>query len=102
MESREAALDKPATLRQDYPVPAAVPVLDGFTALDRAGLESVLAQYALAMDLADLAFLQAYFRDEEGRDPTLTEVRVVDTYWSDHCRHTTFHPLDAVRSPMTT
>lgn len=90
VESREAALDKPATLRQDYPVPAAVPVLEGFTALDRAGLESVLAQYALAMDLADLAFLQAYFRDEEGRDPTLTEVRVVDTYWSDHCRHTTF------------
>ena len=90
VESREAALDKPATLRQDYPVPAAVPVLDGFTALDRAGLEGVLTQYALAMDLADLAFLQAYFRDEEGRDPTLTEVRVVDTYWSDHCRHTTF------------
>ena len=97
VESREAALDKPATLRQDYPVPAAVPVLEGFTALDRAGLESVLAQYALAMDLADLAFLQAYFRDEEGRDPTLTEVRVVDTYWSDHCRHTTFSThLDAV------
>ena len=97
VESREAALDKPATLRQDYPVPAAVPVLDGFTALDRAGLESVLAQYALAMDLADLAVLQAYFRDEEGRDPTLTEVRVVDTYWSDHCRHTTFSThLDAV------
>ena len=49
------------------------------------------------MDLADLAFLQAYFRDEEGRDPTLTEVRVVDTYWSDHCRHTTFSThLDAV------
>ena len=97
VESREAALDKPATLRQDYPVPAAVPVLDGFTALDRAGLEGVLAQYALAMDLADLAFLQAYFRDEEGRDPTLTEVRVVDTYWSDHCRHTTFSThLDAV------
>lgn len=90
VESREAALDKPATLRQDYPVPAAVPVLEGFTALDRAGLEGVLARYALAMDLADLAFLQAYFRDEEGRDPTLTEVRVVDTYWSDHCRHTTF------------
>ena len=98
VESREAALDKPATLRQDYPVPAAVPVLDGFTALDRAGLESVLAQYALAMDLADLAFLQAYFRDEEGRDPTLTEVRVVDTYWSDHCRHTTFSThIDNVR-----
>lgn len=97
VESREAALDKPATLRQDYPVPAAVPVLEGFTALDRAGLEGVLAQYALAMDLADLAFLQAYFRDEEGRDPTLTEVRVVDTYWSDHCRHTTFSThLDAV------
>ena len=97
VESREAALDKPETLIQQYPEPADVPVLEGFCTLDQAGLEALLNQYGLAMDLADLTFLQAYFKDEEQRDPTLTEVRVVDTYWSDHCRHTTFSThLDAV------
>ncbi|WP_209346519.1 phosphoribosylformylglycinamidine synthase [Flavonifractor sp. AGMB03687] len=97
VESREALLDKPETLIQQYPEPADVAVLEGFTTLDQAGLESLLNQYGLAMDLADLTFLQAYFRDEEKRDPTLTEVRVVDTYWSDHCRHTTFSThLDSV------
>ena len=90
VESREAVLDKPDTLYQTYPEPADVPVLAGFTALDQAGLEGLRNTYGLAMDLADLEFLQRYFRDEERRDPTLTEVRVVDTYWSDHCRHTTF------------
>ena len=90
VESREADLNKPDTLMQQYPEPADVPVLDGFRELDQAGLEELLNQYGLAMDLADLTFLQRYFRDEEKRDPTLTEVRVVDTYWSDHCRHTTF------------
>ena len=97
VESREASLDKPETFQGQYPVPEAVPVLHGFTQLDKAGLEELLAQYGLAMDLADLTFLQTYFRDEEQRDPTLTEVRVVDTYWSDHCRHTTFSThLDSV------
>ena len=97
VESREAALDKPETLIQQYPEPADVPVLEGFCTLDQAGLEALLNQYGLAMDLADLTFLQTYFKDEEKRDPTLTEVRVVDTYWSDHCRHTTFSThLDAV------
>ena len=97
VESREAPLDKPATLALQAPVPAAVPVLEGFTALDESGLAALQGQYGLAMDLADLAFLQAYFWDEEGREPTLTELRVVDTYWSDHCRHTTFSThLDAV------
>ena len=97
VESREASLDKPETLQGQYPVPEAVPVLHGFTQLDKAGLEELLAQYGLAMDLSDLTFLQTYFRDEEKRDPTLTEVRVVDTYWSDHCRHTTFSThLDSV------
>ena len=97
VESREASLDKPETLQGQYPVPEAVPVLHGFTQLDREGLEELLAQYGLAMDLSDLTFLQTYFRDEEQRDPTLTEVRVVDTYWSDHCRHTTFSThLDSV------
>ena len=90
VESREATLDKPETLIQHYPEPNHVPVLEGFTTLDQEGLEALLNQYGLAMDLADLTFLQAYFKDEEKRDPTLTEVRVVDTYWSDHCRHTTF------------
>ena len=60
-------------------MPEAVPVLHGFTQLDREGLEELLAQYGLAMDLADLTFLQTYFRDVEQRDPTLTEVRVVGT-----------------------
>ena len=90
VESREADLNKPDTLMQQYPEPADVLVLDGFRELEQAGLEELLNQYGLAMDLADLTFLQRYFRDEEKRDPTLTEVRVVDTYWSDHCRHTTF------------
>ena len=97
VESREAPLDKPATLALQAPVPPAVPVLEGFTALDESGLAALQGQYGLAMDLADLAFLQAYFRDEERREPTLTELRVVDTYWSDHCRHTTFSThLDTV------
>ena len=90
VECREASMDKPATLARSYDAPDHVAVLEGFTALDEAGLEKLLADYGLAMDLADLKFLQAYFRDEEKRDPTITEVRVVDTYWSDHCRHTTF------------
>ena len=90
VESREAALDKPETLARTYPVPAPVPVLEGFMSLNEAGLDIIREKYGLAMDLADLIFLQKYFCNEEGRDPTLTEVRVVDTYWSDHCRHTTF------------
>ena len=90
VECREAAPDKPGTLAGSYPVPADVAVLDGFTALDEEGLRALLGSLGLAMDLDDLKFLQGYFRDEEHRDPTITEVRVVDTYWSDHCRHTTF------------
>ena len=90
VESREAALDKPETLEQTYRAPQAVPTVEGFCAMDREALSQLLGRLGLAMDLDDLAFLQAYFRDEEKRDPTLTEVRVVDTYWSDHCRHTTF------------
>ena len=90
VESRQASLDKPETLIQQYPEPADVPVLEGFCTLDQSGLTTLLEKYGLAMDLADLTFLQTYFKEEEKRDPTLTEVRVVDTYWSDHCRHTTF------------
>ena len=90
VESREAALDMPETLNLAYEEPADVPTLSGFTALDPAGLTGFLADYGLAMDLDDLKFLQSYFKNEERRDPTLTEVRMIDTYWSDHCRHTTF------------
>ena len=90
VESREASLEKPETLARDYAAPAMVETLSGFTTLDEAGLAALLEKLGLAMDLDDLKFLQAYFRDDEGRDPTITEVRVVDTYWSDHCRHTTF------------
>ena len=90
VESREASLELPETLRQETAVPADVAVLTGFTALDTAGLTALGERMGLAMDGDDLAFLQVYFRDTERRDPTVTELRVVDTYWSDHCRHTTF------------
>ena len=90
VECREAAMEKPATLAQDYPAPPAVKTIEGFTAMDETALSAMLGEYGLAMDLNDLKFMQAYFRDEEKRDPTVTELRVVDTYWSDHCRHTTF------------
>ena len=90
VESREASMDKPDTLVRTYDIPDRVATVTGFTALDEAGLAALLSELGLAMDLDDLKFLQAYFRDEEKRDPTITEVRLVDTYWSDHCRHTTF------------
>ncbi len=90
VECREASLDKPDTLARDYDAPGRVAVLEGFTDLDEGGLKGELDRLGLAMDLDDLKFLQNYFRDWERREPTITEVRVVDTYWSDHCRHTTF------------
>ena len=90
VESREAAMDKPETLVRTHETPDHVPTIDGFITMDEKALAALLDELGLAMDLDDLKFLQAYFRDEEHRDPTMTEVRVVDTYWSDHCRHTTF------------
>ncbi len=90
VEAREASFDKPETLAVEYALPSAVATVTGFVAMDEAALANLLDELGLAMDLDDLKFLQAYFRDEEGRDPTITEIRVVDTYWSDHCRHTTF------------
>ena len=89
VEAREASLEKPATLKAEYAVPTEVATLDGFTALDRAGLERFVESYGLAMDADDIAFCQEYFRSEK-REPTITEIRMLDTYWSDHCRHTTF------------
>ena len=90
VECREAALDCPETLAVEYAIPDSVATVTGFIAMDDAGLAALLDKLGLAMDLDDLKFLQNYFRDEENRDPTITEIRVVDTYWSDHCRHTTF------------
>ncbi len=89
VEAREASFDLPASLAAKYDVPTDVPTLSGFTKLDRAGLEKFVSEYGLAMDADDVAFCQNYFLSE-GRDPTLTEIRMIDTYWSDHCRHTTF------------
>ena len=89
VEAREASLEKPETLRTDYAVPTEVKTLTGFQELDREGLAAFVRSYGLAMDIDDVAFCQRYFADE-GRDPTITEIRMIDTYWSDHCRHTTF------------
>ena len=97
VEAREAALDRPETLTLRYEIPTGVETLTGFRSLDRAGLEDCVRRYGLAMDADDVAFCQAYFR-KEGREPTITELRVLDTYWSDHCRHTTFNTvIDSVR-----
>ena len=98
VESREAELALPETLVAKYAAPETVATVTGFIVMDDAALAALLEEKGLAMDLDDLKFLQAYFRDEEHRDPTITEIRVVDTYWSDHCRHTTFSThIDNVR-----
>lgn len=89
VEAREASLEARETLHMVVPEPLPVEVIEGFIDLDEAGLQQFLHDRGLAMDVADITFFQSYFR-EEGRNPTITEVRVVDTYWSDHCRHTTF------------
>ena len=90
VESREASLEKPETLETSYAIPTAVATLDGFTQLNKEGLAQFIVDNGLAMDEDDIAFCQAYFRDTEKRDPTITEIKMIDTYWSDHCRHTTF------------
>ena len=97
VEAREAALELPQTLTVQYDIPSEVATLNGFLALDRAGLEAFVRDYGLAMDADDIAFCQDYFKTEH-RDPTITEIRMIDTYWSDHCRHTTFNTtIDSVK-----
>ena len=91
VENREAALEKPETLVDVVEEPEAVFSLDGFMEANDEQLEALRQQYGLAMDLGDLRFMQGYFRDEEKRNPTITELKMIDTYWSDHCRHTTFN-----------
>ena len=90
VDSREALKDKPSTLDDQLSDPPDVEILDGFISRDDSGLKGLLHEMGLAMDLDDLKFCRDYFRDEEKRDPTVTEMRILDTYWSDHCRHTTF------------
>ena len=89
VEAREASLETRATLQMTYAVPGAVATLTGFNQLDEAGLKAFVAEKGLAMDYGDIKFCQDYFRSEQ-RDPTITEIKMIDTYWSDHCRHTTF------------
>ena len=90
VESMEASLELPKTLHTPFDVPADVAVLEGFCELDQQGLQEFIDQYGLAMDLGDITFCQKYFKETEKRTPTITEIRMIDTYWSDHCRHTTF------------
>jgi len=90
VESRQASMEKPQSLLVNYPLPGDVENIGGFIDLADSGLETLRQNMNLAMDLSDLQFCQTYFRESEKRDPSITELRVLDTYWSDHCRHTTF------------
>ena len=89
VESMEASLDTKETLKTEYETPDSVATLDGFIGLNENGLADFIAEFGLAMDLDDIKFCQQYFI-KENRNPTITEIRMIDTYWSDHCRHTTF------------
>lgn len=90
VESREASLEKPDSLDMALDYPEDVKTVDGFTDMDEDAMQEFLVKMGFAMDMDDLMFCRAYFRDTEKRDPTVTELRMIDTYWSDHCRHTTF------------
>ena len=90
LESREISDSKLSTLSVEYPDPKPVGIVKGFITADDDELQQYLGSFALAMDIADIRCMQEYFRDTEKRDPTVTELRAIDTYWSDHCRHTTF------------
>ena len=89
VEARIASLEKPETLETKYDIPTTVETLNGFIDLDSTGLADFVKNYGLAMDNDDIKFCQDYFKSEK-RNPTITEIRMIDTYWSDHCRHTTF------------
>ena len=89
VEAREASLEKKDTIKIEYTIPQSVKTLEGFIKLDEAGLAKFVSDMGLAMDLDDIKFCQGYFKKED-RDPTITEIKMIDTYWSDHCRHTTF------------
>ena len=90
VESREASLDPVKSLDTNYNIPTTVEELEDFIMLNDAGLKAFIKKFGLAMDFDDIKFCQDYFRNSENRNPTITEIRMIDTYWSDHCRHTTF------------
>lgn len=90
VEAREAVLEKPQSLDMEHVVPDDVAVVDGFIDMDKTAMSDFLGEMGFAMDMDDLAFCQEYFKSTEKRNPTVTELRMIDTYWSDHCRHTTF------------
>lgn len=90
VECREASLQEIYTLDTQYEIPTEVEVLERFIELNEAGLKEFISYYGLAMDFDDIKFCQKYFKETEKRNPTITEIRMIDTYWSDHCRHTTF------------
>ena len=90
IEAGKAAMDKPETLAMQMPVPQPVPRIAGFCEKSEEEIRALHAELGLAMSVEDLLFTQTYFAQTEHRDPTMTEIRVLDTYWSDHCRHTTF------------
>lgn len=92
VESREASMELPKTLKMDYEIPVEIETVDGFLDMHGQDLETFLTQKGLAMDIDDLIFVQDYFKKLK-RNPTITEIKVIDTYWSDHCRHTTFHTI---------
>ena len=89
VDSREASEDKPDTLVTTFEEPADIAVFDGFKDMSQKELGDLYDSLGLAMTFKDFLHIQAYYADEEHRDPTVTEIRVLDTYWSDHCRHTT-------------
>ena len=90
VDSRETGLEKPETLVTVFPDPEDVKIFDGFKDMAEADLKDLYSSLNLAMTFKDFQHIQNYFRNEEKRDPSMTEIRVLDTYWSDHCRHTTF------------
>ena len=90
VDSRENNADKPETLVTEYEEPADVKIFDGFRNMPEAELKALYDSLGLAMTFKDFRFIQEHFAAEESRDPSMTEIRVLDTYWSDHCRHTTF------------
>lgn len=91
VDSREAKLDKPDDLRMKFLVPEDIKFISGFRGFSQGELQKFIDSRGLAMGLEDILFCQQYFREQEKRDPTITEIKMLDTYWSDHCRHTTFH-----------
>jgi len=93
VESREAAFNRFETLDIQYEIPTEVDVIDGFIYSDDNDLTALMNKLGLAMDLDDIRFCRDYFKNTENRNPTITEIKMIDTYWSDHCRHTTFQTI---------